>query len=462
MVVVAFLHCADFAFEPKHFGPVFAHDAQRRRRCGKGRVLAVSGTDFALLSPCKGQHLIAVGTDAAVGRRHSPRLFGDPFGEGFQHFGMIAQIAGFDELDAGMLCRNLVGEAIDAVDQNARKQEIREHDNALVGQHRDVLQARFHQREGHAGIAHLVPAKAHAFGQHPSDFGHVAIGVRVRGTAADHDKAGLRQRQRAVFGVGAVHSVLNAAGGGGDHLGINTKFAAIADGRAVLGGIGVEHRGNVVLGVHGSKQHARHRKDPVAPCIPQPVKTVADHRVRKFQIAVVDQPVGRQERGQLFGQRRKFVDGGLATRAVAANHHTGFHAGCSSRSGSDFCFALRPFSAPSAMAIPAAPRAIPATQWLCPAASTKWPGWAEAVVAVKIKIVVSRRMAYLRAWVGRGRELAIDDVAFRSPSGSTRLPPTALAPYRASSGMGYRREPRSAQCIGPVEIAAPSVAAAFS
>ena len=45
---------------------------------------------------------------------------------------MIIQIACFDELDVGVFSRNLIGKAVNAVDQNAREQEVREHDDALV------------------------------------------------------------------------------------------------------------------------------------------------------------------------------------------------------------------------------------------------------------------------------------------------------------------------------------------
>ena len=71
----------------------------------------------------------------------------------------------------GFFGGNLVGEAIDPVDQDAREQEIREDDDAFIAQLGHVVQAGFNQWEGHAGIAHLQPAKAHAFLQQTRHFG---------------------------------------------------------------------------------------------------------------------------------------------------------------------------------------------------------------------------------------------------------------------------------------------------
>ncbi len=90
---------------------------------------------------------------------------------------------------------------------------------------------------------------------------HVAIGVRVASAAPDHHQAGLVQRHLAGIGIGAVHRVPHPRPGGGDHLRVDAQFAAITDLDPVLRGIGVQHGGNVVLGVHRGEQHARHRQD---------------------------------------------------------------------------------------------------------------------------------------------------------------------------------------------------------
>ena len=56
----------------------------------------------------------------------------DTLCKGFEHLWVIIQIACFDELDVGVFSRDLIGKAVNAVDQNAREQEVREHDDALV------------------------------------------------------------------------------------------------------------------------------------------------------------------------------------------------------------------------------------------------------------------------------------------------------------------------------------------
>jgi len=71
--------------------------------------------DFGL----KPQNLSAVFTHGAVGRRYLACLFGDPGGEGFQHFRVITKIGSFDKLDIRVFGGDLIGKTIDAVDQDA-------------------------------------------------------------------------------------------------------------------------------------------------------------------------------------------------------------------------------------------------------------------------------------------------------------------------------------------------------
>ena len=285
MVVVAFLHGADLGLETQDLHPVLAH--------------------------------------RAVGRRHFAHLFGGAFGKGLEHLGMVAEIARPHPLDFGVGGGDAVGEAVDAVDQDAREEEIGKHDHPPVGQAGDMGQTGLDKRKGDAGIARLAPAKAHAFPEHAGDLGHVGIGIGVRGAAADHDKAGLVQRHGPEFGIGAVHGLLHAGTGGGDHLGIDAKLSAIADLDPMARGIGVEHGGNVVLGVHRGKEHARHGQDAGAALFAQPVEPVPDHRIGEFEIAVVDLPVGGEIGRQAFGQHLEFVHRSRAARPVAADHHPG-------------------------------------------------------------------------------------------------------------------------------------------
>ena len=74
---------------------------------------------MVVLAFIKRQNLTAIAANSAVGRWCVANLFDDPFGKGFQHFGVIAQIAGLDELDIGMRGGNLIGKAVDPVNQDA-------------------------------------------------------------------------------------------------------------------------------------------------------------------------------------------------------------------------------------------------------------------------------------------------------------------------------------------------------
>ena len=189
-----------------------------------------------------------------------------------------------------------------------------------------MLQTGLDQREGHAGIPDLAPAKAHALLQHPRNLGHVAIGIRVRCTTTDHNKAGVGQGQRTMGSIGLIDRLLNTARGGGDHFGINAQFAAILHGNAMFGTIGVQDGRNIVLGMHRRKEHAGHSQYPLAARCAQSVQTIADDGICKLQIAIVGYPVVWQIGGQLVSQRRKFINGGLAARSVTTYHDTGFHA----------------------------------------------------------------------------------------------------------------------------------------
>ena len=149
MVVVAFLHRSDFALEPEDLSAVFAQDARRGRNCPESRMRPILDADLMAFTIFERQHLTAITANPAVGRRRRAYLLHDPFGERLEHLRMVAQIACLDELFVGMFGGDLVGEPVDPVDQDARKQEIREHDDPFVGKHRNMLQTRCDQREGH-------------------------------------------------------------------------------------------------------------------------------------------------------------------------------------------------------------------------------------------------------------------------------------------------------------------------
>ena len=170
MMVVAFLDRTDFGLEPYDSDPVFTQDTSGRRDVAKGRMSsAILGRDLLHRRAVSGEDLRAVSTCPAIGGRVLACLFDYPLGKRGQNLGMVAQIGGFDKGDVRVFSSHLIGKAINSVDQDAREQEIGKYDDTLVGQPGDMLQTGFDQREGDAGIAHLDPAKPHAFLDHPGN-----------------------------------------------------------------------------------------------------------------------------------------------------------------------------------------------------------------------------------------------------------------------------------------------------
>ena len=97
----------------------------------------------------KTQHLRAIFAHGAVHVVAAIQDFTHPVSKGGNHFRMIIQIACLDNLDIGMCICHLVGKPVDAVDQNAREQEIREHDDPLETKACHMFKTRLHQREGY-------------------------------------------------------------------------------------------------------------------------------------------------------------------------------------------------------------------------------------------------------------------------------------------------------------------------
>ena len=321
VVMVAFLYGADLGFKAQNLRAVFAQNTGWRRHVTKGRVAcalfsgergALLGGDFGNGSVLDGEHLCAILAGAAIWWGDSIGLLANALGKGFEHFRVVAQVTCLDELHVGVFGGDLIGESVDAVDQDAGEQEVGEHDGAFVAEFCNVLEAWLDKREGHAGIADFAPTEAHAFLQHAGDLGDVAVGIGVGCAAPDDHEAGFVQADGAVLCVGAVNGLLNAGTGGCDHLGVDAEFAAIGDLQAVFGGVGVEHGGDVVFGVHRGKEHARNGEDALAARFAQAVETIADHWIGEFEIAVVDLPLVRQVGRELFSQNLEFIDGGLA------------------------------------------------------------------------------------------------------------------------------------------------------
>ena len=264
------------------------------------------------------QHLLAVLAQRAVHQVLAHQHLADAVEEGVDHQRMVIEIGRLENLDIRMRRLRLIRRVVDALDQHAGEQEIREDNDPLVAKPGRVLERRRDQREGDARIGDLAPAEAHAFPQHAHDLGDIGIGIRIGRAASDHHE------QRLVVGAhggGGSQPLGDPVAGGPQHLQIDAQFAPIGDLEAVVCRcVGVENRGDVVLGVPGRKQHARHRQHVLHPLHAQSVEPVMDHRIGEFEVAVFDRHAG-QPVAQCAGQARELVDGSGVAAAMAAQHH---------------------------------------------------------------------------------------------------------------------------------------------
>ena len=142
--------------------------------------------------------------------------------------------------------------------------------------------------------------------------------VGIGGAAPDHHQKRLVQRHIAAGR--AFKCLADAIAGGADHARVDGQLPAIGDGDArVLRLVGVEDGRDIVLGMAGGEQHARHRENAGAALCAQPVEAVLDHRVGEFEIAVFHRPVGKAGLEPL-GKLCEFTDRTAVAAAVAANH----------------------------------------------------------------------------------------------------------------------------------------------
>lgn len=139
VVMMTFLHGTHFGLKADHFGAIFAQYASRRRDFAVGRVAArlkcratLFWRNLVRFAVLNRQNLRTERADTAVRNRNTARLFFDTFCKGFENLWVIIQIARFDELDICVFSGNLIGKAVNTVDQNACEQEVREHNDALV------------------------------------------------------------------------------------------------------------------------------------------------------------------------------------------------------------------------------------------------------------------------------------------------------------------------------------------
>ena len=173
------------------------------------------------------EHLRTILAELAVHVVGALKDLGDAINEGFNDIVLVIEIVGLDELDVRMASRDLVGEVVDAAHENAGEEEIGENDDPLVAKAGGVFEARFHEREGHPGIANFAPAKAHAFPKKAHQFVDVRVGIRIGCATTNHHQHGVGERHIAMLRIGSVYRFLNARTGSLDHLEIKAKLASI-------------------------------------------------------------------------------------------------------------------------------------------------------------------------------------------------------------------------------------------
>ncbi len=283
VMVMAFLGKTDFRFEPQNLRPVFAH--------------------------------------LAVHRVGAFQNFPQAFLERVEDLLVVVQVWRLDEFDIGMPRGDLVGIAVDSVDQDAGEQEVGEHDDPLVAKLHRVFEAGLHQRERDAGIAGFRPAEAHAFPQHARHLGDVRIGVGVRCAAAhDHQQCFVPGNIAARPFRSLDQRLLDAVARRLQHFQIDRQLAPVIDLHAgILRRIGIEDGGNIVLRMARREQHAGHGQHPGHALIAQFVEPVADDRRREFQETVFDRMM-REARLHIGGDLFEFAHGIDAAAAMAADH----------------------------------------------------------------------------------------------------------------------------------------------
>ncbi len=121
--------------------------------------------------------LHAVLAQRAVHRRAALDAFAGTLQEHVRHVRVHAQVRRAQHLDLRMARGQIVGGTVDALDQHAVEQEIRQHDDAPVPEPSGGLQAIGHQRARGAGIADEGGAEAHALFQHARQLGDLGVGV---------------------------------------------------------------------------------------------------------------------------------------------------------------------------------------------------------------------------------------------------------------------------------------------
>src|SRR6516162_9738628 len=125
----------------------------------------------------------AVFAELTIHRRLPVADLADAVAKRVKHLGMVTQIERLDKLDLRTETGEGLGLLVDALDQDAGKQEVRKHDNAPEPEARTARQGRVDARMGDAAKGDLCPAEPHSFPQHARELGNVGTGVGVLGAA---------------------------------------------------------------------------------------------------------------------------------------------------------------------------------------------------------------------------------------------------------------------------------------
>ena len=112
MMVMAFLRQPNLGFKSQNLRPIFTH----------GTI-----------------HIVA-----------SMQNFRHSIGKGGNHLWVVIQIASLDKFDIGVRRRNLIGKAVNPVNQNARKQKIGGDNNPPITKPGDMFETGLNQRERNA------------------------------------------------------------------------------------------------------------------------------------------------------------------------------------------------------------------------------------------------------------------------------------------------------------------------
>ena len=224
-----------------------------------------------------------------------------------------------------MVGRNQTAVLHDPADQNPGEQEVGKHHNTAITQPHHLPEARLHQGKRDPGVQGFAPAEAEALHQHAGDLRHIGVGVGIRRPPPHHHQQRVvgghrRPAGRHSSGIGGRQRIADTAAGRLDHFSIHPQLAPVIHPQTALGGPGVEHRGDVILGMAGGEEHGRHRQHMTDPPGPQFLQAIAQDRPRELQIAIGHRH-RRQGAAQLLRQGGELLHRQPVAAAMAANKH---------------------------------------------------------------------------------------------------------------------------------------------